>query len=179
MKKTTIYVLLLITAGFISCKGKEWDTEQELKELTYSWLYFVEDVMSYSVDLNDTLTYKNDKIQIVAKSRLKDSLFVEFKYVINEPTADSVNVTSTLTQIRDSIIVKTDGYRFSKNYWVHLFTVDTGIVNYEGKFHVDFYEKGKTIPWAWSEYSYHKNKKDEGYFSYKRGIADKVVVGWY
>lgn len=177
MKKIALYTLLLITAGFVSCKGKEWDTEQELKELTYSWLYFVEDVMSYSVDLDDTLTYKNDKIQIIAKSRLTDSLIVEFKYDINEPTSDSVSVTSTLTQIRDSIIVRTDGYRYSKNFWVHLFTVDAGIINYEGKFHVDFYEIGKTTPWAWTEVSYHKNNKE--YYLYREDLVDKVAIGWY
>ena len=174
MKKIALYTLLLITVGFVSCKEKEWDTEQELKELTYSWLYFVEEVMSYSVDLDDTLTYKNDKIQIIAKSRLTDSLFVEFKYNINEPTSDSVNVTSTLTQIRDSFVVKVDGYRYSQKYWAHLFTVDPGIINYEGKFHVDFYEIGKTTPWAWTEITYHKYN-DSNYL-YRR-VAP--VVHWY
>ena len=172
MKKVALYTSLLITVGFVSCKEKEWDTEQELKELTYSWLYFVEEVMSYSVDLDDTLTYKNDKIQIIAKSRLTDSLFVEFKYNINEPTSDSVNVTSTLTQIRDSFVVKVDGYRYSQKYWAHLYTVDEGILNYEGKFRVDFYETGKTTPWGWSETTY---CKDDRYYLYNK----KTEIGRY
>ena len=131
--------------------------------------------------MNNILPYssiENEKIKIIAKSKLTDSLFVEFKYDINEPTSDSVNVTSTLTQIGDSIIVKTDGYRFSNDFWVHLFTVDEGIINYEGKFHVDFYEIGKTTPWAWSEVSYQKDYKD--YYYWKDiDIEKKIVVGWY
>lgn len=174
MKKNILYVLLLVSACFLSCKGEEWDTEEEMRELTLSWCHFVDEIMPYSIQFNDTLIkYKDDKIKIIAKSSLKDSLFVEFKYDVNQPGSDSLNVTSTLTQIRDSIIVKVDGYRYSQKFWAHLFTVDPGIINCEGKFHIDFYEIGKTTPWAWSEITYHKKK--DGNYPYN----DPPVVKWY
>ena len=173
MRKVTLYVLLLISACLVSCKGEEWDTEEEMRELTLSWCYFVDDIMHYSIQLNDTLKYKDDKIKIIAKSSLKDSLFVEFKYDVHQPGSDSLYVTSTLTQIGDSTIVKTDGFRYSDKFWVHLFTIDPGIINCDGIFHIDFYEIGKDTPWAWSEVKYRKSNR-----AYS-AIKEDVVIKWY
>lgn len=173
MRRVTFYVLLLITACFVSCKGEEWDTEEEMRELTLSWCYFIDDIMHYSIQLNDTLKHKDDKIKIIAKSSLKDSLFVEFKYDVHQPGSDSLYVTSTLTQIGDSTIVKTDGFRYSDKFWVHLFTTDPGIINYDGIFHVDFYEIGKDTPWAWSEVKYRKSNRAH------YAIKEDVVIKWY
>ena len=91
------------------------------------------------------------------------------------PKNDSVDVTSTLLQIRDSVIIKSDGYRYSQKYWAHLFTVDPGIINYEGKYHIDFYEIGKDTPWAWAEVIFTKNPKSK----YKYNTSKEPVVGWY
>lgn len=173
MRKIILYVSLLVSACLVSCKGEEWDTEEEMRELTLSWCYFVDDIMRYSIQLNDTLKYKDDKIKIIETSSLKDSLFVEFKYDVHQPGSDSLYVTSTLTQIRDSIIVKTDGYRYSDKFWVHLFTIDPGIINYDGKFHIDFYEIGKDTPWAWSEVKYSKNNRNHS------ATKEGPIIEWY
>ena len=92
----------------------------------------------------------------------------------NKNNHDSVNIISSLLQIRDSIVLKTDGYRYSDYYWVHLYTVGPGIVNYEGRFHVDFYETGKTTPWGWSEITYHKSNVYDRTYS-----CESPVLGWY
>ena len=173
MKKIALYTLLLITAGFVSCKGKEWDTGEELCEMAMSWSEaYVNVVLNKSIKNVDTVLVSKNKTE---SASLKDSLFIVVHNVYNkQPDKDSVDVTSTLIQIRDSIIVKVDGYRYSQKYWAHLFTVDPGIINYEGKFHVDFYEIGKTTPWAWTEITY--RKYNDSNYLYRR-VAP--VVHWY
>lgn len=173
MRKIILYVSFLVSVCLVSCKGEVWDTEEEMRELTLSWCFFVDDIMHHSIQLNDTLKYKDDNIKIIETSSLKDSLFVEFKYDVHKPGSDSLYVTSTLTQIRDSIIVKTDGYRYSNKFWVHLFTIDPGIINYNGKFHIDFYETGKDTPWAWSEVEYIKNDR------YHSATKEGPIIEWY
>ncbi|MBO7416060.1 MAG: hypothetical protein J6U22_05745 [Bacteroidaceae bacterium] len=173
MRKIILYVSLLVSACLVSCKGEEWDTEEEMRELTLSWCYFIDDIMYYSIQLNDTLEHKDDKIKIIAKSSLKDSLFVEFKYDVHQPGSDSLYVTSTLTQIGDSTIVKTDGFRYSDKFWVHLFTTDPGIINYDGIFHIDFYEIGKDTPWAWSEVKYRKSNRNHS------ATKEGPIIEWY
>jgi hypothetical protein len=172
MKKTVIYSLLLVAACLVSCKEEKWDTGEELRGMTIGWANeFVYNTLNRSIKYVDTVLVSDDR---TVSASLRDSLFVTVHYAYNkQPEKDSVDVTSTLTQIRDSIIVMVDGYRYSQKYWAHLFTVDPGIINYEGKFHVDFYEIGKTTPWAWSEITYSKYK--DGYFPYKT----KAVVQWY
>ena len=78
-----------------------------------------------------------------------------------------MNVCSTLIQIGDTATVVVDGYRYSDNLWAHLYTVDTGIINYKGMFRIDFYETGKTIPWAWSETTFEKDTTKYHYKPYK------------
>lgn len=173
MKKTVIYSLLLVAACLVSCKEEKWDTEEELRGMTIGWANeFVYNTLNRSIKYVDTVLVSDDR---TVSASLRDSLFVTVHYAYNkQPDNDSVDVTSTLTQIRDSIIVMVDGYRYSQKYWAHLFTVDPGIINYEGKFHVDFYEIGKTTPWAWSEITYSKNKNDN-YYPYN----EKSEIGWY
>ena len=142
-------------------------------EMAMSWSEaYVNVVLNKSIKNVDTVLVSKNKTE---SASLKDSLFIVVHNAYNkQPDKDSVDVTSTLTQIRDSIIVKVDGYRYSQKYWAHLFTVDPGIINYEGKFHVDFYEIGKTTPWAWTEITY--RKYNDSNYLYRR-VAP--VVHWY
>ena len=173
MKKTVIYSLLLVAACLVSCKEEKWDTGEELHGMTIGWANeFVYNTLNRSIKYVDTVLVSDDR---TVSASLRDSLFVTVHYAYNkQPDNDSVDVTSTLTQIRDSIIVMVDGYRYSQKFWAHLFTVDPGIINYEGKFHIDFYEIGKTTPWAWSEITYSKDKNDS-YYPYHK----KSEIGWY
>lgn len=180
MRKFTIYLLIAGLAGFMSCRGNDWDTEEELKALSRTWANdYVNYTLRQVVLAADTLQgIKNGRYvgdDIKTTSVLKDTLMSVFHFTKEtEYNHDSVNIISSLLQIRDSIVVKADGYRYSDKYWVHLYTVDPGIVNYEGKFRIDFYENGETTPWGWSEITYHKSDVPH-YTCY----FDTPVVGWY
>ena len=175
MKRITIlFVLVAVLAG---CKGREWDgPEEELREYSEIWAsLYLYDVIEQSVRPNDTIWF-NGKIDGVSTTLLRDTLYSKIHYSYNDlPKNDSVDVTSTLLQIRDSVIIKSDGYRYSQKYWAHLFTVDPGIINYEGKYHIDFYEIVKDTPWAWAEVIFTKNPKSK----YKYNTSKEPVVGWY
>jgi hypothetical protein len=82
-----------------------------------------------------------------------------------------------LVQIGDSIVVTTQGYRYSEKFWAHLYTVDSGIINFDGKFHVDFYETGKTTPWGWGEIKFTPYQDDGYYHNYPYDIYSDA--GWY
>lgn len=180
MRKFTIYLLIAGLAGFMSCRGNDWDTEEELKALSRTWANdYVNYTLRQVVLAADTLQgIKNGRYvgdDIKTTSVLKDTLMSVFHFTKEtEYNHDSVNIISSLLQIRDSIVVKADGYRYSDKYWVHLYTVDPGIVNYEGKFRIDFYENGEITPWGWSEITYHKS--DVPYYTC---YFDTPVVGWY
>lgn len=180
MRNFTIYLLIAGLAGFMSCRGNDWDTEEELKALSRTWANdYVNYTLRQVVLAADTLQgIKNGRYvgdDIKTTSVLKDTLMSVFHFTKEtEYNHDSVNIISSLLQIRDSIVVKADGYRYSDKYWVHLYTVDPGIVNYEGKFRIDFYENGETTPWGWSEITYHKS--DVPYYTC---YFDTPVVGWY
>lgn len=180
MRKLTIYLLIAGLAGFMSCRGNDWDTEEELKALSRTWANdYVNYTLRQVVLAADTLQgIKNGRYvgdDIKTTSVLKDTLMSVFHFTKEtEYNHDSVNIISSLLQIRDSIVVKADGYRYSDKYWVHLYTVDPGIVNYEGKFRIDFYENGETTPWGWSEITYHKSD-----VPYYKCYFDTPVVGWY
>jgi hypothetical protein len=170
---------LLATTLITSCRTQEWDPAEDLKDLTYNWsCRYVDDALSYAVDSLYTLNRYSDK-QTVLSSVLKDTLSIDFAYRYSR-NGDSVNVSSGLLQIKDSIFVTTDGYIYADKFWAHLFTADSGIINYKGVFHVDFYETGQTVPWAWSEIWYNKSDEEKTYYSYtkyyKKSETHKV---WY
>ncbi|MBO7589942.1 MAG: hypothetical protein J6T18_11025 [Bacteroidaceae bacterium] len=179
MKKIALYLSFAVVACIMACKGNEWETDEELEWLTESW---ARDYVSYtlnqaiiSTDTTSKLDNKYRKTTITSTSVLSDTIYREFHFTKgNENKTDSVNVISALLQIRDSIIVNADGFRYSDKYWVHLYTIDPGIVNYEGKFHVDFYETGKTTPWGWSELTF---RKDSG--RYAPYFFENALIGWY
>ena len=178
MKKIIFYKLAIIAMVILtSCEGREFDPVEDISGLARNWSYwYVDDVLDYVVDNYDTIGYYSDRITAIT-SNLKDTLSIDFTYRYNDDDGDSVNVLSSLLQIKDSIIVTTDGYRYSDKFWVHLYTVYPGIVNYEGKFRVDFYETGKTTPWAWSEIIYTKSSENYRYSTpYSKS---ETKTGWY
>ena len=163
MKKIALYfILIAVTVPFFTaCGGREWDTDDEMECLINNWsYYYVSDVLIYVFESIDTTKKDEGRIKSITAS-INDTLNLEFHWKANSIGGDSIDVTSTLIQIGDSSILKIDGYRYSDELWAHIFTVDPGIINYGGKFHIDFYETGKTTPWGWSEITY---KKDEDYY---------------
>ena len=67
-----------------------------------------------------------------------------------------------------------DGYRYADNITAHMFTVDPGIIDYNGKLHFDFYKTDGMIPWAWTEITYSKTD-DSDVIPYLRNSE----FGWY
>ena len=179
MKKGLLHIKLAVIATLFlaSCVTREWDPADDLGGLARNWSYwYVDEALNYAVERYDTLGYAY-KWQTFVTSSLKDTLSIDIISSYKKDDSDSVNVTTTLRQVKDSIIVTTDGYTYSDKFWVHIYTVDPGIVNYEGKFHVDFYETGKTTPWAWSEITYTKSSE---YSSYSRSYSkSETKTGWY
>ncbi|MBP5422196.1 MAG: hypothetical protein J6Y78_07140 [Paludibacteraceae bacterium] len=169
MKKISYYIVVVVLTCLAACQGKEWDTEEELSKITESWAH------SYVNYTLDQLVKKSIDGSVIIATSVNDTLYREFHHLSSFEKGDSVNVISTLTQIDDSTIVTVEGYRYSKNYYAHLYTLDPGIINYEGKFHIDFYETGKSTPWAWSEITY-KSSLDVFYFNHDSGL---LKVGHY
>ena len=178
MKKVIFHIKLAViaTVFLASCVTREWDPAEDISGLAKTWSrWYVDDALDYAVDRYDTLGHSYEW-QTFVTSSLKDTLSIDIICCYNQDDSDSVNVTTKLRQIKDSIIVTTDGYRYSDKFWVHIYTVDPGIVNYEGKFHVDFYETGKTTPWAWSEIKYNGVKLYNYGKSYSKS---ETITGWY
>lgn len=171
MKKITIYIacMVVLLSGMTACGGRDWDTDDELEALSINWSeYFVLDVLNYIIEVEDS-AYNNDNGRIVTVLKsIDDTLNMVFRWKANTVKGDSMNVCSTLIQIGDTATVVVDGYRYSDNLWAHLYTVDPGIINYKGMFRIDFYETGKTTPWAWSETTFEKDTTTYHYKPYKR-----------
>ena len=170
MKKIALYFVFMLFAfvAFVSCEGREWDTHDELKALADNWASeYVSEVLNHVFEDKDTTyRYKGRVVTVVAS--IKDTMNLSFNWQADNVDGDSINIVSTLFQIGDSSTVILNGYRFSDEYWAHLYTIYPGIINYEGKFHVDFYETGKTTPWAWSEIAYQRDRDEYSYRPYKR-----------
>lgn len=164
MRKISLYIVAAVLTCLTACQGKDWDTEDELAMLTANWS---EGFVDYT--LNKTVEKDYDGI-VVTTTVINDTICREYHHLSDFKEDDSINVVTALYQFGDSTIVTVDGYRYSNKYYAHLYTLDPGIVNYEGLFHVDFYEIGKATPWAWGEIKY---EKDSGglYYPYKRGNA--------
>ena len=170
MKKIALYFVLILFAfvAFASCKGREWDTHDELKALTGNWASeYVSEVLNHVFEDKDT-TYRNNGRVVKIIASIKDTMNLSFRWQAGNVEGDSIDIVSTLIQIGDSSTVIVNGYRYSDEFWAHLYTIDPGIIKYEGKFHVDFYEVGKTTPWAWSEIAYQRDRDERSYCPYKR-----------
>ena len=170
MRKISIYIVAAVLTCLTACQGKDWDTEDELAMLTANWS---EGFVDYT--LNKTVEKDYEGI-VVTTTVINDTICREFHHLSDFKEDDSINVVTTLYQFGDSNIVTVDGYRYSNRYFAHLYTVNPGIVNYEGLFHVDFYETGKTTPWAWGEVTYEKSDDGSTLYNYERS---KPQVGRY
>ena len=160
MKKVIYFMYaILATVLMTSCITQEWDPDEEIKVLSDKWSSnYVDNVLRYAMD---------------SKTSLKDTLSIDFTRREREG-GDSVNISSVLFQIKDSMVVTVNGYRYADKFRAHLYTVGAGIINYKGKFRVDFYETGKDTPWISSEIEY--NPSDESkYRPYSKG--SKTI--WY
>ena len=163
MKKVISYIqfALLATVLMTSCRTRGWNPAEDMEGLALAWS---------SAYVDHAL-----RSAIGPESTPKDTLSIDFidRYSSN---GDSINVCSSIFQIKDSLVVTVDGYRYADKFWAHLYTAGTGIVNYKGKFCVDFYETGKTTPWARSEIEYSPSDKDKSeYKPYSKG--SKTI--WY
>ena len=164
MRKIALYCILAVLTCLTACQGKDWDTEDELTILTANWSQgFVEYTLDKAVEED-----KNGGKYVIT-TVIKDTICREYHHYSNYEKDDSIDVVTKLYQFGDSNIVTVDGYRYSNRYFAHLYTIDSGIVNYDGVFHVDFYETGKTTPWAWGEVTYQKDTDKDSYHPYKHG----------
>ena len=177
MKKFALYLsIIAFLTGLVACEGKAWDTDESLKEITYVWSGNYIDYVynNLAIEKIDTIEYSY-KEKMYITTDYKDTLRNVIRFVQSkDEKEDSVDVVSTLVQYGDTVIVTTDGYRYYDELWAHLYTLDPGIINCEGIFHVDFYETGKTTPWAWGEVPYQKTED-----SYTRRQFDNIKVGRY
>ena len=177
MKKIILYFALIVVASWTltGCEGRNWDTDDALMVITANWS---NDYVSKVIDhfwQNDTVFEEGDGSVSMSFSK-KDTLKLDMRWLSGKEKGDSVNVHSSLVEISDSVAVVVDGYRYSDDFWAHMYTIDPGIINYEGKFHIDFYETGKTTPWAWGEVTYQKSNDGSMVYNYK---SSKPKVGRY
>jgi len=168
--------MALTSVGLDSCKGVEWDTQETLVGLSESWARtFVQDLMwDYMWDYSHFKDVAQDSTRKVRYTvTLNDTVAVEsiFRGMIG---GDSVDITTTIVLIDTTMTTVTDGYRYADNITAHMFTVDPGIIDYNGKLHFDFYKTDGMIPWAWTEITYRKID-DSDVIPYLRNSK----FGWY
>ncbi len=164
--------MALTSVGLDSCKGVEWDTQETLVGMSESWAWiYVEDLMHYYSQYKDVAKDSTRKVRYTVT--LNDTVAVEsiFRGMIG---GDSVDITTTIVLTDTTMTTVTDGYRYADNITAHMFTVDPGIIDYNGKLHFDFYKTDGMIPWAWTEITYSKTD-DSDYIPYLRNSE----FGWY
>ena len=164
--------MALTSVGLDSCNGVEWDIQETLVGLSKSWAYtYVEDLMRDYSHYQDVAQDSIGNVRYMVT--FNDTVAVEsiFRGMIG---GDSVDITTTIVLIDTTMTAVTDGYRYADNITAHIFTVDPGIIDYDGKLHFDFYETDGMIPWAWTEITYRKID-DSDYIPYQRDTN----FGWY
>ena len=183
MKKIVIYfqisVIAIVQMASCEVRDREWNPADELGGMAEYWaMRYIDDALDYAVNPHDTLStyYSYSKWPVAITSNLNDTLSIDF-IVDGRIEDDSVVISYRLLQIKDSVVVTADGYRYSDRLWSHMYTVDEGIINYEGTFRVDFYEKGKTTPWAWSDVIYSRSDRYDPYD--RRPYVKETKTGWY
>jgi hypothetical protein len=146
--------MALTSVGLDSCTGVEWDTQETLVGLSESWArIYVEDLMRNYGHYKDVAKDSTRKVQYTVT--FNDTVAVEciFRGMIG---GDSVDITTTIVLTDTTMTTVTDGYRYADNITAHMFTVDPGIIDSNGKLHFDFYKTDGMIPWAWTEITYSK-----------------------
>lgn len=164
--------MALTSVGFGSCKGVEWDTQETLVGLSESWArIYVQDLMLDYSHFKDVAQDSTRKVRYTVT--FNDTVAVEsiFRGMIG---GDSVDITTTIVLIDTTMTTVTDGYRYADNITAHIFTVNPGIIDFDGKLHFDFYKTDGMIPWAWTEITYRK-ADDSDSMSYQRDTK----FGWY
>lgn len=181
MKKIVFNFRIAVIAALLmaSCEVRNWDPAAELGGMAEYWARsYIDDALDYAVNPHDSIRkyYSDAKWSVSITSNLNDTLSIDFKSdgLIE---GDSVVISYRLLQIKDSVVVTADGYRYSDRLWAHMYTVDEGIINYEGTFRIEFYENGKTTPWAWSDVRYSKSDRNDPYNS--RQYVKGTETGWY
>lgn len=162
MKKTALTLALLAMTLLQSCLTLEGDVEQVLEDLTSSYYFkFVTDVADKSqAPLDGSLTLDT----------------IHYKCLFNEATdIDTTNVTSTYWQHADSVNITVEGTIISKDMWCHIFTVNDNRINGHTTLHVDYYRRGTTRPWAWSEYCGYDNRLDGN----GSQLSERSTIGYY
>lgn len=158
MKKNIFALICCITAistGFISCKGIDWDLDDSLIGMSELWAHkYVGSVISNYENYQSTPSDNRERIVTI-----NDTIAVE-TFFTGIAQGDSLKITTTIVKIDSVLTATTDGYRFADNLTAHIFTVDPGIVNRNGKVHIDFYITDGMIPWAWTEVTFQKNQND-------------------
>lgn len=164
--------MALTSVGLDSCTGVEWNTQETLVGMSESWArIYVEDLMHDYGQYKDVAKDSTSKVRYTVT--LNDTVAVEsiFRGMIG---GDSVDITTTIVLIDTTMTTVTDGYRYADNITAHMFTVDPGIIDYNGKLHFDFYKTDGMIPWAWTEITYSKTD-DSDVIPYLRNNE----FGWY
>ena len=177
MKKITLYFVLIVVASWAltGCQGRNWDTDDELMVITNNWASeYVSKVMDCFLRNDTVIKAEYGSVSVTVSN--KDTLKLDFRWLSDKEKGDSVNIHSSLVEVTDWVAVIVDGYRYSDEFWAHLYTTEPGIINFEGKLRIDFYEIGKTTPWAWSETTFEKAAESH-YKPYKRN--DYPEVGRY
>ena len=159
-----------ISFVFISCKGIDWDRDESLKGMSSLWAYrYVGSLFSYYEHKYSSPTYRE------GVTTINDTIAIE-EFETGVSCGDSLNIKSTIVMTDSVLTVTTDGYRIADNLTAHIFTVDPGIINYNGKVHIDFYLTDGMIPWAWTEVTI---TEDNLYSLYDSNNYDHVTLGWY
>lgn len=170
MKKFALYLsMVAFLTSLVACEGKAWDADEELKKISIDWAgdYIDYILDNLTVDRIDSLSSYSKKQHIYITTDYKDTLRREIHFVKSkDERSDSADVVSTLVQYGDTVIVTTDGYRYSNKFYAHLYTVDPGIVNYDGEFRIDFFEMGKSTPWTSSVIRYRQAHDKDAYYPY-------------
>jgi len=165
--KRNIFVLIcyvtVISLGLISCKGIDWDRDDELIGMSNLWAQkYVESVIT-----NYERNYRTPSDNKERTVTINDTIAVE-TFFTGMADGDSLNIMTTIVKIDSVLTATTDGYRIADNLTAHIFTIDPGIVDRNGILHIDFYLTDGMIPWAWTEVTFKKNQ----YF-------ENTKLGWY
>ena len=170
MKKFALYLsIVAFLTSLVACEGKEWDADEELRKISTDWAgdYIDYILDNLTVDRTDSLSSYSKRQHIYITTDYKDTLRREIHFVQSkDERSDSADVVSTLVQYGDTVIVTTDGYRYSNKFYAHLYTVDPGIVNYDGEFRIDFFEMGKSTPWTSSVIRYRRAHDKDAHYPY-------------
>ena len=157
-----------ISFGFSSCDGVEWDREESLKGMSNEWAHIY--LVKVIDDCQDNFDSYQSKYATINDTIAYETVFAHMD------GGDSVNITTTVVIIDSVMTTTAQGYRYSDNLTAHIYTIDPGIVDQNGKLRIDFYQTDGNIPWAWTEVSFSKDNWSNFYRGYD---FDNVTLGWY